>query len=128
MPTNHVPQCHIYFFLHTPRGSDSTTSLGSLFQCLTTLLEKEFFQPEPSLAQIEAVTYCSYLREEADLHLTTVSFQRDVENNEVCPEPPLLQTKQSQFPQPLPMTLVPHALHSFIALLQTFSRASMPFL
>ena len=30
-------------FLNTFRDGDSTTSLGSLFQCLTTLLEKKCF-------------------------------------------------------------------------------------
>ena len=30
-------------FLNTPRDGDSTTSLGSLFQCLTTLSVKKFF-------------------------------------------------------------------------------------
>ena len=31
-------------FLNTSRDSDSTTSLGSPFQCLTILLENRFFQ------------------------------------------------------------------------------------
>jgi len=30
-------------FVNTFRDSDSTTSLGSLFQCLTSLSEKKFF-------------------------------------------------------------------------------------
>ena len=34
-PLNHVPQCHIYTFFEHLR-SDSTTSVGRLFQCLTT--------------------------------------------------------------------------------------------
>ena len=36
------------------------------------------------------------LREEADSLLITTSLQEVVECNEVSPEPPLLQTKQSQ--------------------------------
>jgi len=31
------------WFLNTSRDGDSTTSLGSLFQCLTTLSVKKFF-------------------------------------------------------------------------------------
>jgi len=34
---NCVPKGHIYTFLNTSRDGDSTTSPGSLFQCLTTL-------------------------------------------------------------------------------------------
>jgi len=40
----HILKYHIYMFLNTSRDSDSTTSLGSLFQCLTTLSIKKFFQ------------------------------------------------------------------------------------
>ena len=45
-------------FLNTSRDSDSTTSLGSLCQCPTTLTEKNFvpnIQPEPPLVQLEAI-------------------------------------------------------------------------
>ena len=42
MPTAHDPQCHIHTVLeHSSRDSDSTTSLGSLCQCLTTLRKKK---------------------------------------------------------------------------------------
>jgi len=37
MPTDRVPQSHI------SRDGDSTTSLGSLFQCITTFSEKKWF-------------------------------------------------------------------------------------
>ena len=40
---NHVPKCPSRHFLNTSRDGDSTTSLGSLFQCLTTLPVKKFF-------------------------------------------------------------------------------------
>ena len=43
---------------------------------------------------------------EADLLLITTSLQKVVEYNEVSPEPPLLQTKQSQLPQLLLTGLV----------------------
>ena len=42
-PLNHVPQYNIKHFFNTSRDGNSTMSLGSLFQCLTTLLEKKFF-------------------------------------------------------------------------------------
>jgi len=54
------------------------------------------------------------VKEEGDPHPTTSSFQVVVESNEISPEPPLLQTEQSQFPQLLPIRLVlriPHQLH-----------------
>lgn len=42
--TKPCPQCHIHrFFFNTSRDGDSTTALGSLFQCLTTLSKKKFF-------------------------------------------------------------------------------------
>ena len=37
--------------------------------------------------------------EEADSHLTTITFQVVVESDKVTPEPPLLQTKHSHSPQ-----------------------------
>ena len=54
--------------------------------------------------------------EEADSQLTTASLQVVVESDKVFPEPPLLQSKQSQLPQPLLTGLVLYTLHSFIAL------------
>jgi len=68
-------------FLNTSRDSDSTTSLGSLCHCLTTLSEKKTFQIfylDLPLAKLEANTLhpiAGYLREEADSHLITTSFQ-----------------------------------------------------
>ena len=43
--------------------------------------------------------------EEADCHLATTTFQGVEEDNNVSPEPPLLQTKQSPFPQLLLLRL-----------------------
>ena len=59
-------------------------------------------QPESPVVQLEAVLsspISSSMREEADPQLTTVSLQVVIESNKVSPEPPLLQTEQSQFPQ-----------------------------
>jgi len=58
--------------------------------------------PEPPLLHLEAITsscITGYVEEEADSHLATFSFQGVTESSKVSPEPPLLQTEQSQFPQ-----------------------------
>ena len=76
-------------------------------------------QPESPLAQLNVITsrpITSYPGKEANLHLDATTFHTDVESYKVSPEPPLLQTKQSQFPQPLLKRLV----------LQTLQRASLP--
>ena len=68
-------------------------------------------QPEPPLAQLEATPshpINSYMGEKADPHFATTTLQMIVESNNVSPEPPLLQTEQSQFPQPLPIRLLLH--------------------
>ena len=78
-------------FLNTSRNGDSTTSLGSSFQCLTTLREEVFpnVQPESPLVQLKAIPSsptASYTGEEARFPLTTTSLQVVVESNEVSPE------------------------------------------
>ncbi|KAK4826164.1 LOW QUALITY PROTEIN: hypothetical protein QYF61_005737 [Mycteria americana] len=70
-------------------------------------------QSKPPLVQLEAISSCPiacYLGEETDPHLSTTSFQVVVESNKVPPEPPFLQAKQPQFPQPLFMRLTLHQL------------------
>ena len=73
-------------------------------------------QPEPFLVQLEAIPsspITDYMGEEADPQLTTTSLWVVIESNKVSPEPPLLQTKQSQLPQTLLIRLVlqtPHQL------------------
>ncbi|KAK4823572.1 hypothetical protein QYF61_003576 [Mycteria americana] len=102
-------------FLNSSRDGDSTTSLGSLFQCFP--CSEEIFpniQPEPPLVQLEAISSCpiaSYLGEETNTHLSTTSFQVVTESNKVSPQPPFLQTKQSQFPQLFLIRLVLQTLH-----------------
>ncbi|KAK4831073.1 hypothetical protein QYF61_015271 [Mycteria americana] len=103
--------------LNTSRDGDSTTSLGSLFQCLITLFSEVKFpniQSKPPLAQLEAISsrpITCYLGAETDPHLATTSFQAVVESHKVSPEPPFLQAKQSQLPQPLLIRLVLQTLH-----------------
>ena len=67
-------------------------------------------QPESPMLQLEAIPsspIASYVGEEADPHLSTISLQIVIESDKVSPEPPLLlQTKQSLFPQLLLIRLV----------------------
>ena len=95
------------------------------------LREEVFYniQPECHLVHLEAIPsrcIASYTGEESDSHLTI--GQVTVESNKVIPAPPLLQTKQPQFSQPLLIRLVLHILYSSVALLWTNSRASMAYL
>ena len=115
--------------LNTSRDSDSTTSLGSLCQCTTTLSEKKcFLISNLKLPWHNLRPYFSpYLGEGASSLLITASFQA-VESNKASPESPLLQIEKPCFPQLLPIRLVLQTLHSSIALLWTCSRASMSFL
>ncbi|KAK4829031.1 hypothetical protein QYF61_001806 [Mycteria americana] len=71
-------------------------------------------QSKTLLAQLEAISshpITCYLGEETDPHLTTTSFQAVVESDKVSPQPPLLQAKQPQFPQPLLRRLALQILH-----------------
>ncbi|KAK4821425.1 hypothetical protein QYF61_019703 [Mycteria americana] len=71
-------------------------------------------QSKPPLVQLEAISSHSitcYLGEETDPHLSTTSFQAVVESRKVSPQPPFLQTKQSQLPQPLLIRLLLQTLH-----------------
>ena len=76
-----------------------------------------YIQPEPLPDQLEAIPFCpivSFTGEEADSHLRKISLQVVIEYNNISPVPPLLQTNQSQFFQPLPTEIVlqiPHQLH-----------------
>ncbi|KAK4817737.1 hypothetical protein QYF61_026537 [Mycteria americana] len=71
-------------------------------------------QSKPPLVQLEATSSCPitcYLGEETDPHLSTTSFQVVVESDKVSPQPPLLQAKQPQLPQPLLIRLLLQTLH-----------------
>ncbi|KAK4815837.1 hypothetical protein QYF61_008440 [Mycteria americana] len=71
-------------------------------------------QSKPPLAQLEAISshpITCYLGEETDPHLSTTSLQVVVESHKVSPQPPFLQAKQPQLPQPLPIRLVLQTLH-----------------
>ncbi|KAK4827844.1 hypothetical protein QYF61_021981, partial [Mycteria americana] len=71
-------------------------------------------QSKPPLAQLEAISshpITCYLGEDTDPHLSTTSFQVVVESDKVSPQPPFLQAKQSQFPQPILIRLLLQTLH-----------------
>ena len=59
----------------------------------------------------------SFTGEEDNPHLNTTSRHVTGQREKVFLQPPLLHTKESHFPQPLPITLVLYTPHSFIALL-----------
>ncbi|KAK4807064.1 hypothetical protein QYF61_018405 [Mycteria americana] len=69
---------------------------------------------KPPLAQLEAISSCPitcYLGEDTDPHLSTTSFQVVEESDKVSPQPPFLQARQSQLPQPLLIRLLLQTLH-----------------
>jgi len=100
-PLNHVPQYNIWMFLEYLQGWWLHHLPGQLIPVPDHLYGEESFpnvQLESPLAQLDAIPsspISSYTGKEANPHLTTTSFQVV----KVSPEPPLLQTKQSQFPQ-----------------------------
>jgi len=91
------------WFLNTSRNGDSTTSLGSLFQCFTALFVKQPFpdiQPKLTLVQLEAISPCPVTCpqwEEPHPTLAVSTFQILQEGNKVSRQPPFPQIKQPQF-------------------------------
>ncbi|KAK4828611.1 hypothetical protein QYF61_000063 [Mycteria americana] len=99
--------------LNTSRDGDSTTSLGSLFQCLITPSVKKNF-----LISSLNLPWCNLRPFPLVLSLVTwekrptpTSFQGVVESDKVSPQPPFLQAKQSQLPQLLLIRLLLQTLH-----------------
>jgi len=86
------------WFLNTCRDGDSTTSLGSLFQCSFC---KEVFpniQPKLTLAQLKAISplpVTCHPWEDTNPALAGSAFQRMGDSNRVSPQPPFPQTKHS---------------------------------
>ena len=91
------------WFLNTSRDGDSTTSLGSLFQCLTTLSANNFFLisnlnlPWCILKPFPLVLSPVTSEKRPTLLLLQSPFSWFEESNKVSPQPPLSQTKQPQF-------------------------------
>ncbi|KAK4806266.1 hypothetical protein QYF61_013410 [Mycteria americana] len=112
-PLNHVPKHHIYMAFKYLQGWRLNHFPGQPVPMLDNPFGEEIFpniQSKPPLAQLEAISsppITCYLGEETDPHLSTASFQVVVESDKVSPQPPFLQTKQSQLPQPLLIRLLP---------------------
>ncbi|KAK4823973.1 hypothetical protein QYF61_008592 [Mycteria americana] len=114
--TSRVPAAKLLSLLQMDQLGPGVPSLGPLPMLDNPLGEEKFpnIQSKPPLAQLEAISSCPitcYLGEETDPHLSTTSFQVVVESDEVSPEPPFLQAKQPQLPQPLLIRLVLQTLH-----------------
>ncbi|KAK4820995.1 hypothetical protein QYF61_009461 [Mycteria americana] len=98
--------------VNSSRDGDSTTSLGSLFQCLITLSVKKFLIISNLNLPWHNLTPSPLLLGRRDRpHLSTTSFQVVVESDEVSPQPPFLQAEQPQVPQPLLIRLLLQTLH-----------------
>ena len=102
------------WLLNTSRDGDPTTPWAAVPLPHRSLGEGIVpnSQPEPPLAQRQAIpsrpTAVPWEQRPTPPH--TASFQVVAESQEVSPEPPLLQTEQPRFPQPLPITLCSRAL------------------
>ncbi|KAK4816194.1 LOW QUALITY PROTEIN: hypothetical protein QYF61_012659 [Mycteria americana] len=101
--------------LQKSRDGNSTTSLGSLFQCLITLSVKYNFL-------ISSLNLPWHNLRPFPLVLSLVTWEKRptpplynllsvVESNKVSPQPPFLQAKPPQFPQPLLIRLLLQTLH-----------------
>ncbi|KAK4828042.1 hypothetical protein QYF61_023080, partial [Mycteria americana] len=116
-PLYHVPKHLIQMSFKYFQGWRLNHFPGQPVPMLDNPFSEETFpntQSKPPLVQLEAISSCPitcYLVEETDPHLSTTSFQVVVESNKVSPQPPFLQAKQPQFPQPLLIRLVLQTLH-----------------
>jgi len=102
--------------LNTSRDGTSAASLDSLFQCLTALSVKKFFL-------IPSLNFSWYNLRVFPLVLLPVTWEKRptppcynfsqvvLKSNNVSPQPPFLETKQPQFPQPLLVRFVLQTLH-----------------
>ncbi|KAK4807092.1 hypothetical protein QYF61_018433 [Mycteria americana] len=116
-PLHHVPKHLIQTSFKYLHGWRLNHFPGQPVPMLDNPFSEEKFpniQSKPPLAQLEAISSCPitcYLGEETDPHLSTASFQVVVESDKVSPQPPFLQAKQPQFPQPLLIRLLLQTLH-----------------
>ncbi|KAK4810517.1 hypothetical protein QYF61_004480 [Mycteria americana] len=106
-PLHHVPKHLIQTSFKYLQGWRLNHFPGQPVPMLDNPFSEEKFpniQSKPPLAQLEAISSCPitcYLGEETNPHLSTTSFQVVEESDKVSPQPPFLQAKQSQLPQPL---------------------------
>ncbi|KAK4830412.1 LOW QUALITY PROTEIN: hypothetical protein QYF61_010943, partial [Mycteria americana] len=133
-PLYHVPKHLIQTSFKYLQGWRLNHFPGQQVPMLDNPFSEEKFpniQSKSPLVQLEAISSCPvtcYLGEETDPHLSTTSFQVVVESDKVSPQPPFLQAKQPQFPQPLLIRLLLQTLHQLLALLWTRSSTSMSLL
>ena len=127
MPTNYVSRCHISSIVEHFQGQWLHHLPDRLYQCLTALSERKRFLTSNQilpLAQHKDITSHS-IAVTWEKRLTPTSLQppfRGCSEQWCLPEPPLPQTEQSLFPQPL--RLMFQTLHSFLALKQQCSSTS----
>lgn len=98
------PSGRLKYLLYSFRNGDSTTCLGSLFQCLTTLSVKTHnVQSRSLVVPLTAVFSCPllcYLGEGAGLHLDTASFQTFLlQRVKASSESPFLQAEDPLLPR-----------------------------
>jgi len=102
-------------FLKVSGHGDSTTSLGSLLQCLTnaSMTENNFFLiynlnlPWHSIRPVPLVLLLVAQEKKRTATSPQLLFRESQRaTRKVSPEPSLLQTEQLQFPQLLPISLV----------------------
>ncbi|KAK4818698.1 hypothetical protein QYF61_017919 [Mycteria americana] len=111
-PLHHVPKHLIQTSFKYLQGWRLNHCPGQPVPMLDNPSGEEIFpniQSKPPLAQLQAISSCPitcYLGEETNPHLATASFQVVAESDEVSPQPPFLQAKQPQVPQPLLISLV----------------------
>ncbi|KAK4829272.1 hypothetical protein QYF61_002664 [Mycteria americana] len=111
-PLYHVPKHLIQTSIKYLQGWRLNHFPGQPVPMLDNPFSEEKFpniQSKPPLVQLETISSCPitcYLGEETDPHLSTTSFQVVVESNKVSPQPPFLQAKPPQFPQPLLIRLL----------------------
>jgi len=116
----------VQMILNTDRLGALITSQGSLFPCLTTLWVKEgFIMSSLSLLQHSSEPFPHVLslapREKSSAPPSASPPQEAVESHEAAPQPPFLQTRQTQSPQPLLIRHFFQPCTSFVALLRTHS-------
>ncbi|KAK4814695.1 LOW QUALITY PROTEIN: hypothetical protein QYF61_025521 [Mycteria americana] len=108
-PLHHVPKHLIQISFKCFQGWRLNHFPGQPVPMLDNPFSNEIFpniQSKPPLAQLEAISSCpitSYLGEETDPTSLHPPFRQ---LDKVSPQPPLLQAKQPQLPQPLPISLV----------------------
>ncbi|KAJ7410128.1 hypothetical protein WISP_110967 [Willisornis vidua] len=98
------------------RNGDSTSFLGSLFQCPITLSMNKFFLMSNLNLPWYSLRLCPLILllvpwEEANTDLATTSFQVVVESDKVTPESPFHQTMHLQLPHQLLIRPVLQTLH-----------------